>query len=79
MLHLKVKCLTAAVKTVVGDVEEQDQVWEMLYTCHSHPEKYIAEVLEPIVKFHRYKVHEHASISEFYYFLKAAMIGTKGV
>ncbi len=50
-----------------------------MYTCYNHPEKYIVEVLDPIVKFHRYKVHEHAAIREFYYFLKAAMIGTKGV
>jgi hypothetical protein len=35
-------------------MEELGEVWETLDTCFNCPEKYIAEALEPIVKFKRY-------------------------
>ncbi len=35
--------------------------------------------MEPIVKFRRYKVFEHAAIREFHSVLIGAMIGTRGV
>jgi hypothetical protein len=44
---LKENCLAATVKALLGDMEELDKVWEMLDTCYNHPQKYIAEALEP--------------------------------
>ncbi len=41
---------------LVGDVEELDIVWDMLYTCYDLPEKYIVEALEPVMKFMKFKV-----------------------
>jgi hypothetical protein len=38
-------------KALVGNEEEMDKVWNMLNTCYNRPEKYIAETLEPIIKF----------------------------
>jgi hypothetical protein len=59
----------------VGNVEELDEVWEMLDTCYNHSEKCTAKALDPIVKFQRYNIYNHAAIEEFW----AAMIGAKGV
>jgi hypothetical protein len=50
-----------------------------LYTCFHCLEKYIAEALEPIVKFRRYKAFDLVAIREFYSLLRAAMIGARGV
>ncbi len=47
---------------LVGDVEELDIVWDMLDTCYDLPEKYIAEALEPVMKFVKYKVFKHDTI-----------------
>ncbi len=76
---LKVKCLSAAVQAVVGNMEELDEVWETLDTCYNHPEKYIGEALDPIVKFRRYKICEHAAIREFCSLLRAAIVGARRV
>jgi hypothetical protein len=44
---------------LVGDVEELDIVWDKLDTCYDQLEKYIAEALEPVMKFMKYKVFKH--------------------
>jgi hypothetical protein len=59
---LKEKCLFAAANAVVGDMEELEKVLETLDTLYYRLEKYIAEALEPIIKFRKYKVFEHAAI-----------------
>ncbi len=46
-------------KALVGNEEEMDKVWNMLNTCYNRPEKYIAETLEPIIKFRKYKVFKY--------------------
>ncbi len=48
--------------------------------CFDRPEKYIAEALEPVVKFRGYKMFDNGAIREFYSLLRAAMMGArKGV
>ncbi len=51
---------------MVGDIEDLDKVFDTLDTCDNRPEKYIAEALEPVIKFKKYKAYEHAAIREFY-------------
>jgi hypothetical protein len=55
----------ANVKMLVGDVEELDKVWDTLDTCYNQPEKYIAEALDPVIKFRKYKVFEDTAIWKF--------------
>jgi hypothetical protein len=35
-------------KSIVGEVEELDKVWDTLDMCFDRSEKYIVETLEPI-------------------------------
>jgi hypothetical protein len=37
-----------------------EKVWDTLNMCYDYPEKYIAEALDPIIKFQKYKAYEHA-------------------
>jgi hypothetical protein len=60
-----------------GDIEDLDEVWDTLDTRYNHPEKYIPVALDPIIKFWKYKVYEHAAIRKFYFILRAAMIGVR--
>jgi hypothetical protein len=76
---LKVKCLGPNLKALVGDVEELDELWDMLDICYDQPEQYIAEFLEPIIRFRKYKVFEHTAIGEFYSLLRSVMMGARGV
>ncbi len=46
-------------------------------TCFDRPEKYIAEALEPVVKFRSYKMFDNEAIREFYSLLRAAMMGAR--
>jgi hypothetical protein len=45
-----------------------------LDTCVNCPKKYLAEVLEPIVQFKRYRIFKHTAIYEFYSLLRSAMM-----
>jgi hypothetical protein len=59
---LKEKCLGPNMKALVGNVEELNQVWNMLDTRYDQPLKYIAEALEPVIKFGKCKVFEPTAI-----------------
>jgi hypothetical protein len=48
---LKEKSLSGSVKSMVNDMEDLHEIWDTLDTCFDRPEKYIAEALDPIVKF----------------------------
>jgi hypothetical protein len=50
-----------------------------LDTCFERPEKYMEEVLRPMVEFRRYKVADSAAVREFYSLLRAAIKGAKGL
>ncbi len=58
---------------------EELVVWETLNTCYNRPEKFIAEALDPIINFSRYKVFKLDAIREFFFLLRAAMINARGV
>jgi hypothetical protein len=74
---LKERSLASGVKILVNDIEDLGEAWNTLDTCFDRPEKYIAEALEPIVKFKSYKMFDNGAIREFYSLLRAAMIGAR--
>jgi hypothetical protein len=55
-------------KILVNNIEDLREAWNTLDTCFDGPEKYIAEALEPIVKFRSYKMFDNGAIREFYLF-----------
>ncbi len=73
----KERSLVGSVQTMVNDIEDLQEVWDTLDTCYDRPEKYIAEVLDPIVKFRKYGTFENGAIREFYSLLRAAMMGAR--
>jgi hypothetical protein len=46
-------------------------------TCYDRLEKYIAEALEPIIKFRRYRAFKNGTIREFYFLLRSTMVGAR--
>ncbi len=74
---LKEKSLASSVKILVNDIEDLREAWDTLDTCFHRPEKYIAETLEPVVRFKGYKMFDNAAIREFYSLLRAAMMGAR--
>ncbi len=74
---LKERSLTSSVKILVNNIEDLWEAWSTLDTCYDRPEKYIAEALEPIVKFRSYKMFDNGVIREFYSLLRAAMMGAR--
>jgi hypothetical protein len=48
--------------TIVGDVEELDEVWDISDTCYDRLEKYIAKALKTVIIFRMYKVFAHTAI-----------------
>ncbi len=74
---LKERSLASNVKILVNDIEDLREAWNTLDTCFDRPEKYIAEALEPIIKFRSYKMFDNGAIREFYSLLRVAMIGAR--
>ncbi len=63
----------------MSHLDDLREIWETLDTCFERPEKYMEEVLWPIVEFRRYKVIDSAAVREFYLLLRAAIKGAKGI
>jgi hypothetical protein len=74
---LKERSLASSVKVPVNDIDHLREAWNTLDTCFDRPEKYIAEALEPVVKFRTYKMFDNGAIMEFYSLLRAAMLGAR--
>ncbi len=74
---LKERSLASSVKILVNNIEDLREAWNTPDTCFDRPEKYIAEALEPIVKFRSYKMFDNGAIREFYSLLRAAMMGAR--
>jgi hypothetical protein len=72
---LKERSLASNVKVLVNDIDDLREAWNTLDTCFDRPEKYIAEALEPVVKFKSYKMFDNGAIREFYSLLRVAMMG----
>ncbi len=64
---------------MVNDIEDLQEIWDTLDTCYNQPKKYIAEALEPIIKFRRYRAIENGVIKEFYFLLRSIMVEAKRV
>jgi hypothetical protein len=47
-------------------------------TCFNRSEKYIAEALEPVIKFRKYRMLKHIIIREFYSLLRSTMMRAGG-
>jgi hypothetical protein len=74
---LKEKSLTRNARSMANDIEDLQEIWDTLDTCCDRPEKYIAEALEPVIKFRKYRVFEHGAIREFHLLLRSAMMEAK--
>ncbi len=75
--RLRERSLASSVKILVNDIEDLREAWNTLDMCLDRPEKYIAEALEPIVKFRSYKMFDNGAIREFYSLPRAAMMGAR--
>jgi hypothetical protein len=64
---------------MVSHLDDLREIWETLDTCYERPEKYMEEVLRPIVEFRRYKITDSAAVREFYSLLRAAIKGARGI
>jgi hypothetical protein len=76
---LRDKCIQGDTLRIVSHLDDLWEIWETLDTCFERPEKYMDEVLRPIVEFRRYKVADSAAVREFYALLRAAIKGAKGI
>ncbi len=76
---LRDKCIKGDALRMVSHLNDLQEIWETLYTCYERPEKYMEEVLRPIVDFRRYKIADSAAVREFYSLLRAAIKGAKGI
>jgi hypothetical protein len=77
-LH-KENSLVGNARSMVNDIEDLQEIWDTLGTCYDQPKKYIAEALEPIIKFRRYRAIENGVIKEFYFLLRSIMVEAKRV
>jgi hypothetical protein len=64
---------------MVSHLDDLWEIWETLDTCYERPEKYMEEVLRPVVEFRRNKITDSAAVREFYSLLRAAIKGAKGI
>ncbi len=76
---LRDKCIQGDALRMVSHLDDLREIWETLDTCYERPEKYMEEVLRPIVEFRRYKITDSAAVREFYSLLRAAIKGAKGI
>jgi hypothetical protein len=47
-------------------------------TCFNRSEKYVAEALEPVIKFRKNRMFKHIVIREFYSLLRSTMMRAGG-
>ncbi len=76
---LRDKCIQGDTLRMVSHLDALREIWETLDTCFERPEKYMEEVLRPIMEFRRYKVADSAAVREFYLLLRTAIKGAKGI
>jgi hypothetical protein len=76
---LKEKSLASSVKVLVNDIEGLREAWDNLDTCFDHPEKYILEAIDPIVKFRSYRAYDNRAMREFYPLQRSAMMEARKV
>jgi hypothetical protein len=59
---------------MVGHLDDMQEIWDTLDTCFERPEKYVEEVLRPIVEFKKYRATDSCTVREFYSLLRAAIV-----
>jgi hypothetical protein len=74
---LKERSFASGVRMLVNNIANLREAWNTLDTCFDRPEKYIAEALDPVIKFRSYKAFDNSTIREFYSLLRAAMTGAR--
>ncbi len=62
---LKEKCLSGSMRSMVNNIEDLQEAWDTLETCFDRQEKYITEVLDPIIKFRKYRAFDNGAVREF--------------
>ncbi len=62
LLNPEDKRLTKDTKKRVGNMADLHQDWEMLEVGFDRPEKYIINILNPIIKLRRITAFDHAAI-----------------
>ncbi len=75
---LKVKRLSSSDKTMMGYIEDLNEVWDALNICLTN-QRNTAKALEPIIKYRKCRKFDHAGIEELYSLLRSTMIGVKWV
>ncbi len=63
----------------MSHLDDLQEIWDTLDTCFERPEKYMEEVLRPIMEFKKYKATDSSAVREFYSLLRAAIRGAKGI
>jgi hypothetical protein len=63
---LREKCVKGVAYKMVGHLEDLREIWDTLDKCYERPEKYMEEVLKPILEFRRYRMFDNSAIREFY-------------
>ncbi len=76
---LRDKCIKGDTLQMVSHLDDLQEIWEMLDTYFERPEKYMEEVLRPIVEFKKYRATDSSAVREFYSLLRAAIKGAKGI
>jgi hypothetical protein len=62
---LKKKFVCAVVNVTVGNEESLREIRKTLEVCFERPEKYIANALQPITNFQRYKAFDNTVVRNF--------------
>ncbi len=76
---LRDKCIKGDALRMVSHLDDLREIWETLDTCFERPEKYMEEVLRPVVEFKKYRVMDSSAVREFYSLLRAVIKGAKGI
>ncbi len=56
------RCIKGDALRMVSHLDDLQEMWETLDTCFKRPEKYMEEVLRPVVEFRQYKVADSAAV-----------------
>jgi hypothetical protein len=76
---LREKCEKGDALRMVSHLDDLQEIWDTLDTCFERPEKYMEEALLPTVEFRKYKAADSSAVREFYFLLRAAIKGAKGI
>ncbi len=59
---LRDKCIKGDALRMVSHLDDLQEIWETLDTCFERPEKYMNEVLRPIVEFKKYSIGSRTAL-----------------